>query len=103
MLQQDQTTTPADPAAAQPADPALAAPATDPSLAAPATDPAAAAPAPAPASTDASLGANDAAGVSATGDSDAAALQQMGFDHLLVNLDIVGWVVLITLVLMSIG
>ncbi|HET6603111.1 MAG TPA: MotA/TolQ/ExbB proton channel family protein [Xanthomonadaceae bacterium] len=37
------------------------------------------------------------------GDSDAAALQQMGFDHLITQLDIVGWVVLITLVVMSIG
>ena len=36
-------------------------------------------------------------------DSDAAALQQMGFDHLLGNLDFVGWTVLITLVVMSLG
>lgn len=36
-------------------------------------------------------------------DSDAAAMQQMGFDHLIGNLDIVGWVVLTTLVFMSIA
>jgi biopolymer transport protein ExbB len=38
-----------------------------------------------------------------TGSSDAAALQQMGFDHLIHQLDVVGWVVLTTLVLMSIA
>src|SRR3546814_7143482 len=36
-------------------------------------------------------------------DTDAAAFQQMGFDHLLVGFDVVGWVVFVTLVLMSIG
>ncbi|HVF35811.1 MAG TPA: MotA/TolQ/ExbB proton channel family protein [Candidatus Saccharimonadia bacterium] len=36
-------------------------------------------------------------------DSDAAALQQMDFAHLLQNLDWLGWVVLVTLVVMSIG
>lgn len=36
-------------------------------------------------------------------DSDALAMQQMGFDHLIANLDIVGWTVLTTLVIMSIS
>nr|MDQ3056850.1 MotA/TolQ/ExbB proton channel family protein [Pseudomonadota bacterium] len=36
------------------------------------------------------------------GNNNAAALQQMSFSHLLQNLDLVGWVVLITLVIMSV-
>ncbi|PIQ38188.1 MAG: biopolymer transporter ExbB [Lysobacterales bacterium CG17_big_fil_post_rev_8_21_14_2_50_64_11] len=36
-------------------------------------------------------------------DTDAEAFQQMGFDHLLVGFDVVGWVVFVTLVVMSIG
>jgi len=35
--------------------------------------------------------------------SDAAAFQQMGFSHLIHQLDVVGWMVLVTLVLMSIA
>ena len=35
--------------------------------------------------------------------SDAAALQKMGFDHLIHQLDFVGWAVLVTLVVMSIA
>ncbi len=42
-----------------------------------------------------------AAGGSFVGDSDAAALSQMGFDQLLGQLDVVGWIVLITLVVQS--
>ena len=42
-----------------------------------------------------------AAAPAAAGGNNAAALQQMGFDHLLQQLDFVGWVVLITLVVMS--
>ncbi len=34
-------------------------------------------------------------------DSDAAALSQMGFSHMIQHLDIVGWIVLLTLVIMS--
>jgi biopolymer transport protein ExbB len=40
-------------------------------------------------------------GTGFTGSSDAAALQQMGFDHLIHQLDSVGWLVLITLLVMS--
>lgn len=58
--------------------------------------PAAAAPAAAPATSPATLGGG-------TMDSDAAAFQQMGFDHMIHQLDIVGWVVFTTLVVMSIG
>ena len=43
-----------------------------------------------------------AAAPAAAGGNNAAALQQMGFDHLLHQLDFVGWVVLITLVVMSV-
>ena len=39
----------------------------------------------------------------ATGGNNAEAFQQMGFDHLLQNFDTVGWIVFITLVLMSVG
>ncbi len=34
-------------------------------------------------------------------DSDAAALSQMGFSHMIQHLDVVGWIVLLTLVIMS--
>jgi biopolymer transport protein ExbB len=44
-----------------------------------------------------------AAGGSFVGDSDAAALSQMGFDMLLQQLDFLGWIVLITLVVQSIS
>ena len=43
-----------------------------------------------------------AAAPAAAGGNNAAALQQMGFDHLLQQLDAVGWIVLITLVVMSV-
>ena len=43
-----------------------------------------------------------AAAPAAAGGNNAAALQQMGFDHLVQQLDFVGWVVLITLVVMSV-
>ena len=33
----------------------------------------------------------------------AEALQQMGFSHMIQNFDIVGWVVFITLIIMSVG
>ena len=84
-MQQDQTTQPADAAGAAPAD-AMTAAASMPEATAPAADSMAAA-------TD----------IAATGSaSNAAAFQQMGFDHLLGQLDWVGWVVLVTLVCMSI-
>ncbi len=93
MLQDTAPTTPADPAAPAPE-------ATDPAAsAAPPADPFAAAPtAPAADPMVADLGVAPGAV-----DSDAAALQQMGLDHLLQNLDIVGWMVLITLIVMSLG
>ena len=43
-----------------------------------------------------------AAAPAAAGGNNAAALQQMGFDHLIQQLDFVGWVVFITLVIMSV-
>ena len=43
-----------------------------------------------------------AAAPAAAGGNNAAALQQMGFDHLVQQLDFVGWIVLITLVVMSV-
>src|SRR3990167_5928110 len=88
MLQDTTNSQPADPASvATPVDPSTAAPA----VSAPPADAAAA-----PAATPAPV----ATGI---GDSDAAAFQQMGFDHLLVGFDAVGWVVFVTLILMSIG
>ena len=42
-----------------------------------------------------------AAAPAAAGGNNAAALQQMGFDHLILQLDFVGWAVLITLTVMS--
>jgi biopolymer transport protein ExbB len=42
-----------------------------------------------------------AAAPAAAGGNNAAALQQMGFDHLITQLDVVGWVVFVTLVVMS--
>lgn len=39
----------------------------------------------------------------AAGHSDAAALTQMGFDHLIRNFDALGWVVFVVLVVMSVG
>jgi len=42
-------------------------------------------------------------GAGYAGDADAAALQQMGFDHMIHNMTLVGWLVLITLVIMSLG
>lgn len=97
-MQQDATSTqPVDAAAAptpettMPVDPA-AAPATDVSLT----------PATSTGTTEMTAASGDVSG-NAPGavDSDAAALQQMGFDHLIQNFDIVGWVVFITLVVMS--
>jgi len=43
-----------------------------------------------------------AAAPAAAGGNNAAALQQMGFDHLITQLDAVGWIVLVTLVVMSV-
>ncbi|MEF9977870.1 MAG: MotA/TolQ/ExbB proton channel family protein [Thermomonas sp.] len=42
-----------------------------------------------------------AAAPAAAGGNNAAALQQMGFDHLITQLDFVGWVVFVTLMVMS--
>jgi len=42
-----------------------------------------------------------AAAPAAAGGNNAAALQQMGFDHLITQLDAVGWIVFITLMVMS--
>ena len=81
-MQEDQTTQPAD-AAAAPAEATTAA-ASMPESTAPATD----------------AGATDA--VLAGDTSNAAALQQMGFDHLIQNFDWVGWTVFVTLIIMSI-
>ena len=93
-MQQDATSQPVDPAS-------TAAPASDPAAtAAPAPDTFAATPAPMATPADPAADAGMAPGAV---DSDAAALQQMGFDHLLGNLDFVGWTVLITLVVMSLG
>ena len=93
-MQQDATSQPVDPAS-------TAAPATDPAAtAAPAPETFAATPAPMATPADPAADAGMAPGAV---DSDAAALQQMGFDHLLGNLDFVGWTVLITLVVMSLG
>jgi hypothetical protein len=80
-MQQDQTTQPAD-AAAVPAEATTAAASMPEATSAPA----------------------DAAGdaVIAGDTSNAAALQQMGFDHLIQNFDWVGWVVFVTLMLMSV-
>ena len=44
-----------------------------------------------------------AAAPAAAGGNNAAALQQMGFDHLIQNFDVVGWVVFVTLIIMSVG
>lgn len=49
------------------------------------------------------LDPNAMPGAGYAGSSDAAALQQMGFDHLIHQLDLVGWLVLVTLVVMSIS
>ena len=43
-----------------------------------------------------------AAAPAAAGGNNAAALQQMGFDHLIQNFDVVGWVVFVTLSIMSV-
>ena len=82
-MQEEQTTQPAE-AAAAPADATTAAASMPEATIAPATD----------------AGATDA--VLAGDTSNAAALQQMGFDHLIQNFDWVGWTVFVTLVLMSI-
>lgn len=93
MLQDTSNSLPADPATDTAAvDQAAAAAATE----TPTTPPAAAATAATPA-------AAQAAPQAGIGDSDAAAFQQMGFDHLLQGFDAVGWVVFVTLVLMSLG
>jgi biopolymer transport protein ExbB len=92
-MQQDPTATPVDTAA--PAETAV-----DTAAPAPATDPFATAPAAAP---PADTMAGDASMAPGAVDSDAAALQQMGFDHLIQNFDWVGWVVFVTLVVMSFG
>ena len=82
-MQEEQTTQPAE-AAAAPADATTAAASMPEATTAPAAD----------------AGATDA--VLAGDTSNAAALQQMGFDHLIQNFDWVGWTVFVTLVLMSI-
>ncbi|HBK55576.1 MAG TPA: biopolymer transporter ExbB [Xanthomonadales bacterium] len=58
-----------------------------------------------PASTLAATPAQQTTSTLGTGltDSDAAAFQQMGFDHMIANLDSVGWAVLITLIVMSLS
>ncbi len=87
-MQTDQTTQPADAAGAAPADATTAA----------ASAPEAMSPAAAPemmAGGDTEIAASGAA-------SNAAAFQQMGFDHLLGELDWVGWIVLVTLTIMSV-
>jgi biopolymer transport protein ExbB len=86
-MQQDQTTQPADAAGAAPADAMTAAASTPEAVAAPAIPEAP---------------AGDAVVAPSGSASDAAAFQQMGFDHLLTQLDWVGWVVLVTLTIMSI-
>ena len=43
-----------------------------------------------------------AAAPAAAGGNNAAALQAMGFDHLIQNFDIVGWIVFLTLTIMSV-
>ena len=47
------------------------------------------------------LQASTAAAPAAAGGNNAAALQQMGFDHLITQLDAVGWIVFVTLMVMS--
>jgi biopolymer transport protein ExbB len=84
MLQDQTSTQPADAGIADPA--AAAAPA--------AVEPAVVAAAPPPAA-DAALAAMPT--------SDAAALQTMGFSHLIHNLDFIGWTVLIVLCVQSLG
>jgi biopolymer transport protein ExbB len=80
MLQDATSTQPVEPTGAPPP---AAAPAPEPTALAPAADVSATAP----------------GGV----DSDAAALQQMGFDHLIQNFDVIGWIVFVTLIVMSLG
>jgi biopolymer transport protein ExbB len=46
---------------------------------------------------------NTMPGTGFVGSSDAAALQQMGFDHLIQSMGVVNWIVFITLVLMSLA
>ena len=57
----------------------------------------------APVETPASMPVDAGVGPGSSGPNDAQALEAMGFDHLLQNLDVVGWIVLIMLVVMSIG
>lgn len=89
---QDTTTPETTDQAAAPAEQANQA---APSSAAP-DSPAALPPAPSPSETTTTLGAGLA-------DSDAAAFQQMGFDHMVQSFDVVAWAVFVTLVFMSIG
>lgn len=49
------------------------------------------------------LTATAAAPAAGGSSNNAEALQQMGFSHMIQNMDVVGWVVLITLIIMSIG
>ncbi|MFM1782863.1 MAG: hypothetical protein RIS14_616, partial [Pseudomonadota bacterium] len=49
------------------------------------------------------LTATAAAPAAGGSSNNAEALQQMGFSHMIQNMDLVGWVVLITLIIMSIG
>jgi biopolymer transport protein ExbB len=79
----------------QPVDPASATTEVDPNAAAIAAPPAAV--------TEAQPSAVPSAIPTGITDTDAEAFQQMGFDHLLVGFDMVGWVVFVTLVVMSIG
>ena len=49
------------------------------------------------------LTATAAAPAAGGSSNNAEALQQMGFSHMVQNFDVVGWVVFVTLIVMSIG
>lgn len=68
-----------------------------------ASTPPPAAPAAAPAAAPMDPMSTGMPGAGFAGDSDAAAFNQMGFEHMIQNMDAVGWVVLIVLVVMSLG
>jgi biopolymer transport protein ExbB len=58
---------------------------------------------PPPADAAAATAAPAGAGMPAAGHGDAAALTQMGFDHLIQHFDYLGWVVFLVLAIMSVG
>lgn len=89
---------PIDPAALPPTDPSATA--TDPSAMAGGLDPSAAAAAVDPSTVDLSQGVGALATAGTKADN-AAAMSQMGFAHMVQNFDIVGWVVFVTLIVMS--